>query len=69
MQSNPFSLIEEVQLMIGLLLKKMESLKTTRKKQQKFLITTIKILQKPLLESDPPQSAILIPNVKIELQL
>ena len=31
-QSNPFSLIEESQLMIASLLKKTESLKTTRKK-------------------------------------
>ena len=53
--------------MIALLLKKPDSLKTTRKKQLKLLITTIKILQRPLLEIDPPSSAILILNVKIEL--
>ena len=41
MQSNRFSPIEESYLMIALLLKKMESLKTTRKKQLKYLITTI----------------------------
>ena len=53
--------------MIALLLKKPDSLKTTRKKQLKLLITTIKILQRPLLEIDPPSSAILILNVRIEL--
>ena len=53
--------------MIALLLKKPDSLKTTRKKQLKLLITTIKILQRPLLEIDPPSSAILILNVRVEL--
>ena len=55
--------------MIVSLLKKTKSLKTTRKKQLKFLITSIYILQRPLLGSDPPQWTILIPKVKIELQL
>ena len=32
MQTNPFPLVEELQLMIASLLKKTESLKTTRKK-------------------------------------
>ena len=43
-QSNPFSLIEESQLMLVSLLKKTESLQTTRKKQPKFLITSMYIL-------------------------
>ena len=52
--------------MIALDLKKTESSKTTQEKQQNVLIT-IKILWRPLLESNPPHSAILIPNVKIQL--
>ena len=37
---------------------------TTQKKQLKFLTTAIKILSQPFLKSDPPSSAILIPNDK-----
>ena len=40
--------------MIALLLKKRKSLKMNQKKQQKFLITAIQILKRPLLEIEPP---------------
>ena len=52
--------------MIALLLKKRKSLKMNQKKQQKFLITAIQILKRPLLEIEPPQSAVLISNIEIE---
>ena len=51
--------------MIALLLRKTETLKMTQKKQQKFLVTAMSTLQRSLLENDPPQSAIVIPNVKM----
>ena len=40
--------------MIALLLKKRKSLKMNQKKQQKFLITAIQTLKRPLLEIEPP---------------
>ena len=38
------------------------------KKQLNVLITTTEILYRPLLENNPRQQAIVIPNVNIELQ-
>ena len=49
--------------MIALLLKKPESLNTTRKKQLKLLIT-----KRPLLEIEPPPLGSLIFIVKIKIQ-
>ena len=49
--------------MIALPLKKPESLKTTRKKQLKLLIT-----KRPLLEIEPPPLGSLIFIVKIKIQ-
>ena len=41
---------------------------TTQKKQLNFLTIAIKILSQSFLKSNPPPSAVLIPNYKTEVQ-